>query len=78
MKIRLLKCVLVGGKPTDPGTEIELPQADAMSLVRRGMAEQTEPQPAPPTGGVISTSEGLAPFSVDPPPPAPTRRNARK
>lgn len=78
MKIRLLNCVLIDGAPTDAGTEIDLPKLDAESLVRRLMAEHVEPQPEEPTGGVISTENGLAPFPVEPPPPAPTRRNARK
>lgn len=42
MKIKLLECVAIKGRPTAPGTIVDLPNADAASLIRRKMAVQAE------------------------------------
>ncbi len=47
MKIRLLECVAIKGRPTEPGTVVDVSQADAASLIRRKMAEPTEGEAAP-------------------------------
>jgi hypothetical protein len=47
MKIRLLKCVAIKGQPTEPGAVVDVPQSDAASLIRRGMAETVNGDEAP-------------------------------
>lgn len=47
MKIRLLSCVAINGKPTMPDTVVDLPARECASLIRRRMAEQAEDGPAP-------------------------------
>lgn len=47
MKIRLLRCVAIKGQPTQPGEIVDLPNAEAASLIRRKMAEQADEGPAP-------------------------------
>jgi len=42
MKIRLLNCVAINGRPTATGTIVDLPPAECASLIRRKMAEQAE------------------------------------
>ena len=47
MKIRLLKCVAIKGRPTEPGTVVDVSNNDAASLIRRGMAETVNGEEAP-------------------------------
>ncbi len=56
MKIKLLECVAIGGRPTLPGTVVELAEKDAASLIRRKMAEQAEEGPAPDEGTFLDAT----------------------
>jgi len=61
MKIRLLKNIGIDGKHTPAGSIVEVPHTLALDLIgaRRAVREDGEPEP---TGGVISTENGLVPF----------------
>ena len=66
MKVRLLECVAIKGKPTDPGTEVDLTASEAASLIRRKMEEQAEDGPAPDEGTFLDATADA--------PPEPKRR----
>jgi hypothetical protein len=80
MKIRLLRCVLILGTPTDPGTVVDLATVDARSLIRRGMAEPEGGEPARPATfrGVMSTESGTVPLPPEPEPAAPTPKSRKQ
>ncbi len=83
MKIRLLKCVLILGTPTDPGTVVDLAAVDATSLIRRGMAtpEGADAEKASTflqQKGVISTESGLVQLQKEPEPKPPTKPGKKR
>jgi hypothetical protein len=69
MKIRLLECVAIKGRPTAAGTVVDVPDRDAASLIRRRMAEQSEEGPPPDEGTFLDATADPA--------PEPKRRNRR-
>ena len=63
MKIRLLECVAIAGRPTAAGEIVDLPSADCASLIRRRMAEQADEGEAPKEAVFLDT---MAPDKPDP------------
>jgi len=61
MKIRLLKNIGIDGKHTPAGSIVEVPRSLALDLIGACRAVREDGEPAP-TGGVISTENGLEPF----------------
>ena len=61
MKIRLLECVAIAGRPTAAGEIVDLPSSDCASLIRRRMAEQAEEGDAPKEAVFLDSAAPEAP-----------------
>lgn len=61
MKVKLLECVAIDGRPTLAGEIVDIPSQDAASLIRRRMAEHADEGEPPKEDVIFDTAEPEAP-----------------